>query len=164
VYPDRIAAACVAHAGASSTNWPRPASPLAEEAIRRIARIYEIEAGLEACATTSGRQVRQQLAKPLWKQAQVWLRTGAAARRRRRPDGRGHRLHAQPLDALTRHLDDGAVPIDNNHLERQIKPWAMGRKAWMFVGSELGRAARGDGDEPGAVGQAPRTRPLGLPA
>ena len=39
--------------------------------------------------------------------------------------------------ALTRHLDDGAVPIDNNHLERQIKPWAMGRKAWMFVGSKL---------------------------
>lgn len=29
------------------------------------------------------------------------------------------------------------MPIDNNHLERQIKPWAMGRKAWMFVGSEL---------------------------
>ena len=39
--------------------------------------------------------------------------------------------------ALTHHLEDGAVPIDNNHLERQIKPWAMGRKAWMFVGSEL---------------------------
>lgn len=39
--------------------------------------------------------------------------------------------------ALTRHLEDGAVAIDNNHLERQIKPWAMGRKAWMFVGSEL---------------------------
>lgn len=41
--------------------------------------------------------------------------------------------------ALTRHLDDGAVAIDNNHLEQQIKPWAMGRKAWMFVGSELAR-------------------------
>jgi hypothetical protein len=39
--------------------------------------------------------------------------------------------------ALTCHLEDCAVPIDNNHLERQIKPWAMGRKAWMFVGSEL---------------------------
>jgi len=39
--------------------------------------------------------------------------------------------------ARTRHLDDGAVAIDNNHLERQIKPWAMGRRAWMFVGSEL---------------------------
>ena len=32
--------------------------------------------------------------------------------------------------ALTRHLEDGAVALDNNHLERQIKPWAMGRRAW----------------------------------
>jgi transposase len=39
--------------------------------------------------------------------------------------------------ALTRHLEDGAVPIDNNFIERQIKPWAMGRKAWLFCGSEL---------------------------
>jgi hypothetical protein len=39
--------------------------------------------------------------------------------------------------ALTRYLDDGAVALDNNHLERQIKPWAMGRRAWLFAGSEL---------------------------
>jgi hypothetical protein len=39
--------------------------------------------------------------------------------------------------ALTQHLQDGAVALDNNHLERQIKPWAMGRRAWQFVGSEL---------------------------
>ncbi len=39
--------------------------------------------------------------------------------------------------ALTQHLEDGAVALDNNHLERQIKPWAMGRRAWQFVGSEL---------------------------
>lgn len=39
--------------------------------------------------------------------------------------------------ALTKHLEDGAVALDNNHLERQIKPWAMGGRAWQFVGSEL---------------------------
>lgn len=38
---------------------------------------------------------------------------------------------------LTHYLGDGAVAIDNNHLERQIKPWAMGRWAWLFAGSEL---------------------------
>ena len=38
---------------------------------------------------------------------------------------------------LTHHLDDGAVSVDNNYLERQMKPWAMGRKAWMFAGGEL---------------------------
>ena len=39
--------------------------------------------------------------------------------------------------SLTRHLEDGAVPSDNNFIERHIKPWAMGRKAWLFSGSEL---------------------------
>lgn len=38
--------------------------------------------------------------------------------------------------ALPHHLADDAAPIDNNHLKRQIKSWAMGRKAWMFVSSE----------------------------
>ena len=38
--------------------------------------------------------------------------------------------------SLTRHLEEG-FPIDNNFIERQIKPWAMGRKAWLFSGSEL---------------------------
>jgi hypothetical protein len=39
--------------------------------------------------------------------------------------------------ALTRHLSDGDVPVSNNHLENLIRPWAMGRKAWLFAGSEL---------------------------
>jgi len=39
--------------------------------------------------------------------------------------------------ALTAHLQDGAVPVDNNHIENLMRPWAMGRKAWLFAGSEL---------------------------
>ena len=37
--------------------------------------------------------------------------------------------------ALTRYLDDGAVPIDNNAVENQIRPWALGRSNWLFAGS-----------------------------
>jgi hypothetical protein len=40
-------------------------------------------------------------------------------------------------DALTLHLKDGLIAIDNNHLERQIKPLKLGAKNWLFVGSEL---------------------------
>jgi len=40
-------------------------------------------------------------------------------------------------DALTAYLDNGAVQIDNNHIENLVRPWAMGRKAWLFAGSEL---------------------------
>ena len=39
--------------------------------------------------------------------------------------------------ALTAHLQDGPVPVDNNHIENLMRPWAMGRKAWLFAGSEL---------------------------
>jgi hypothetical protein len=39
--------------------------------------------------------------------------------------------------ALTRNLHDGDVPVSNNHLENLMRPWAVGRKAWLFCGSEL---------------------------
>ena len=37
--------------------------------------------------------------------------------------------------ALTRYLEDGAVPIDNNQIENLIRPWALGRSNWLFAGS-----------------------------
>jgi transposase len=138
VYPDRRGAACVAHARRKFDELAKAGvSPLAEEAIRRFARIYEIEAELGGLQDDERQQARQELAQPLWGKLKKWLEL----ERQLVADGG---TTAGAIDytlnhwsALTRHLDDGAVPIDNNHLERQIKPWAMGRKAWMFVGSEL---------------------------
>jgi hypothetical protein len=88
------------------------------------------------------RQARQQLSKPLWEEFEVWLKL----QRTQVLDGS---KIAQAIDyslnawkALTLHLDDGAVPVDNNLIERQIKPWKLGTKNWLFVGSELaGRRA-----------------------
>lgn len=61
------------------------------------------------------------------------------AHRQKVPDGSGT---ARALDyslkrwtALTRYLDDGMVPIDNNWVENQIRPWALGRSNWLFAGS-----------------------------
>jgi transposase len=80
---------------------------------------------------------REQLTRPLWKALQVWLKL----ERGRVLDGDGI---AGAIDyslnswvALPRHLEDGAVRIDNDFIVRQIKPWAMGRRAWLFCGSEL---------------------------
>jgi transposase len=138
VHRDRNGAACTAHARRKFDELARAgASPVAEEAIRRFARIYEIEGELVGLDDDQRRARRQQLAKPLWGKLQEWLQL----ERRLVADGGAT---AAAIDytlnhwvALTRHLDDGAVPIDNNHLEQQIKPWAMGRKAWLFAGSEL---------------------------
>lgn len=112
-------------------------SAVGEDAIQRFVGIYAVERALAGLNDEERRSGRQALARPLWEQLGAWLQL----ERRRVADGGST---AAAIDyalkhwtALTHHLEDGAVPIDNNHLERQIKPWAMGRKAWMFVGSEL---------------------------
>ena len=136
VYPQRIAAHCVAHARRKFDEL-LGTSEVAKEAIRRIGWIYHVEGQFEGVDAQQRLAAREQLTRPLWKELHVWLKL----ERGRVPDGGSI---AGAIDyslnswtALTRHLEDGAVPIDNNFIERQIKPWAMGRKAWLFCGSEL---------------------------
>ena len=136
VYPQRIAAHCVAHARRKFDELVGT-SEVAKEAIKRIGWIYHVEGQFEGMDAQQRLAARDQLTRPLWKELHVWLKL----ERGRVPDGGSI---AGAIDyslnswtALTRHLEDGAVPIDNNFIERQIKPWAMGRKAWLFCGSEL---------------------------
>jgi len=136
VYPQRIAAHCAAHARRKFDELVGT-SEVAKEAIKRIGWIYHVEGQFEGMDAQQRLAAREQLTQPLWKELHVWLKL----ERRRVPDGGSI---AGAIDyslnswtALTRHLEDGAVPIDNNFLERQIKPWAMGRRAWLFCGSEL---------------------------
>jgi transposase len=136
VYPQRIAAHCAAHARRKFDELVGT-SEVAKEAIKRIGWIYHVEGQFEGMDAQQRRAAREQLTRPLWKELHVWLKL----ERGRVPDGGSI---AAAIDyslnswtALTRHLEDGAVPIDNNFIERQIKPWAMGRKAWLFCGSEL---------------------------
>ena len=72
---------------------------------------------------------------------QLMHRQGLTLERRRVPDGSGI---AGAIDyslkrwaALTRFLLDGDVPVYNNHIENQMRPWGVGRKIWLLVGSEL---------------------------
>ncbi len=136
VYPKRIAAHCVAHARRKFDELIGT-SEVAKEAIKRIGWIYHVEGQFEGMDAQQRLAARDQLSRPLWKELHVWLKL----ERRRVPDGSSiaaaidYSLNSWP--ALTRHLEDGAVPIDNNFIERQIKPWAMGRRAWLFCGSDL---------------------------
>lgn len=136
VYPQRIAAHCAAHARRKFDELVGT-SEVAKEAIRRIGWIYHVEGQFAGMDAPQRLAARDQLTRPLWKELHVWLKL----ERGRVPDGGSI---AGAIDyslnswtALTRHLEDAAVPIDNNFIERQIKPWAMGRKAWLFCGSEL---------------------------
>jgi transposase len=139
LHPGRQGAGCAAHARRKFeelTTRGASASPVALEALQRWARIYHVER-LLADATAQERHAgRQSMSRPLWEELRVWLHLERA----RVAGG----AIAQAIDyslnhwqALTLHLSDGAVPIDNNHLEQQIKPWKLGAKNWLFVGSEL---------------------------
>lgn len=140
VYPQRKAAACAAHARRYFEELSRggsSASAVATEAMRRWARIYQAEGAFTGMGHVERRRARQTLSKPLWDEFEVWLKL----QRMQVLDGS---KIAEAIDyslnawkALTLHLDDGAVAIDNNLIERQIKPWKLGAKNWLFVGSEL---------------------------
>ena len=104
--------------------------------MQRWARIYHVERLLADMTAEERYAGRQSMSRPLWEELRVWLQL----ERTRVAGG----AIAQAIDyslnhwpALTLHLNDGAVPIDNNHLEQQIKPWKLGAKNWLFVGSEL---------------------------
>jgi transposase len=139
VYPQRRSALCAAHARRYFEELSRgghSASAVAIEAMRRWARIYHAEGAFAEMGHDERRQAPQRFSKPLWDEFEVWLRL----QRTRVPGGS---KIVQAIDyslnawkALTLHLDDGAVAIDNNLIERQIKPSKLGAKNWLFVGSD----------------------------
>jgi transposase len=140
VYPQRRGAACAAHARRKFEELSRGdsgASQVALEAVRRFGLIYHVEGLMVEMGQEQRQQTRQQLSKPLWDEMEVWLKLERA---KVAPGGKIREAIDYSLNAwqaLKLHLDDGAVAIDNNHLERQIKPWKLGAKNWLFVGSEL---------------------------
>ncbi|MEO8010551.1 MAG: IS66 family transposase [Dokdonella sp.] len=112
------------------------ASPIAEDAIRRIGALYRIEEQARDLDDDARRHHRQRHAKPILDDIKRWLDD-------LRPKVLGHTglhraveyTHRRWL-ALTRYLDDGRIPIDNNPIENAIRPIAIGRKNWLFAGSE----------------------------
>jgi transposase len=135
---DRKAAGCLAHARRKFDELIKDnQSPVALQAVQRIAWIYRIEREVQSLTIDERLAVRQSRSKPLWQEMHVWLQL----ERQRVPDGSGI---AGAIDyslnhwaALTANLHDGNVPVDNNHCENQMRPWAVGRKSWLFAGSEL---------------------------
>jgi len=113
-------------------------SPLALEAVRRIDALFEIERAINGQRAERRRQVRQELSAPLVADLERWLRE-------ERPKlSRGNDL-AKAMDyvlkrwpAFTRFLNDGRICLSNNAAERALRGIALGRKSWLFAGSDRG--------------------------
>ena len=113
-------------------------SPLALDAVRRIDALFDIERTINGQSAERRRAVRQELSAPLVADLESWLRE-------HRPKlSRGNDL-AKAMDyllkrwpAFTRFLDDGRICLSNNAAERALRGIALGRKSWLFVGSDRG--------------------------
>jgi transposase len=110
-------------------------SQIAGQAVEQIRQLYEIEREAAALSSEARQRIRQSRSKPILDGLHQWMQ----AQRTKVPNGVAT---AKALDyslkrwaALTRYLDDGSVPIDNNQVENLIRPWALGRKNWLFAGS-----------------------------
>ena len=110
-------------------------SEIAQQALTYIAQLYKVEREVKNLSANERLRIRQTESKPLLDALHQWMRL----QRHRITDGTAT---AKALDyslrrwsALTRFLDDGQLPIDNNWVENQIRPVAIGRSNWLFAGS-----------------------------
>ena len=120
-------------------------APIATEAVQRIATLYEIERGITGLPADERTEMRQARAGPVLDGLHTWL-TATLARVPGRSDlAIAIRYALSRWTALTRYRDDGCLAIDNNAAERAIRPLTLGRKNWLFCGSD------GGGDRAAAI-------------
>ena len=129
-------AGCLAHARRKFFDlWANHKSGIAEQALGYFGQLYEVEREVHELDADERRRIRQLKARSIADGLRAWL----IAHRHKVPDGSAT---AKAIDyslnrwvALTRYLDDGNLPADNNWIENRIRPIALGRSNWLFAGS-----------------------------
>lgn len=131
------AALCWAHARRKLFEAHRDTgSETAGQAVALIAKLYEIEREARELAPDARQLLRQQRSKPIVHALHTWLLAKRQALAKADATAKAIDYSLSNWTALIRFLDDGNVPIDNNAAENSIRPLAVGRKNWLFVGSQ----------------------------
>jgi transposase len=113
-------------------------SPLAADALQRIAALYQIEERLRGCPAEVRRSARSRLAGPLLDELKAWLEATLPRVSTKSDLAGAIRYALKHWLQLTRYRDNGRLEIDNNAAERAIRPLALGRKNYLFAGSDDG--------------------------
>jgi len=113
-------------------------SPIAAEALERIGKLYEIESEIRGKLPDERCSVRQARAGPKLEALHTWLHTNLSSLSRKSELALAIRYALSHWVALTRYRDDGRIEIDNNAAERALRAVALGRKNWLFAGSDDG--------------------------
>jgi transposase len=140
LYGERIQeAACWAHArrGFYELHQARQ-SPLAAEALERIGALYAIESEIRGRAPDERTRIRQARAGPLLDSLREWLRHTLTRVSKKSDLAKAISYVLTRWSAFTRYRDDGRIEIDNNAAERALRVVALGRKNYLFCGSDAG--------------------------
>jgi len=113
-------------------------SPLAAAAIERIAALYAIETEIRGRPPEERVQIRRTRARPVLESLHAWLESTLTAVSRKSEIAAAIRYALSRWRALLRYSDDGRLEIDNNAAERALRAVALGRKNYLFAGSDNG--------------------------
>jgi len=113
-------------------------SGIAKEALERIAALYQIEASIRGDPPDRRRSVRQENAAPLIDDLEAWLHSQLTLISDKSALAGAIRYGLTRLKRLRSYLDDGRLSIDNNAAERGMRSIALGRKNYLFMGSDNG--------------------------
>jgi transposase len=113
-------------------------SPVATEAVERIALLYAIEKEIRGRSPDERRRVRNARARPLIESMHLWLLTSLGKLSRKSDTAAAIHYALSLWDAMVRYLDDGRIEIDNSAAERALRGVAVGRRNYLFAGSDRG--------------------------
>lgn len=113
----------------------------AQLALSKIKKLYAIEAGIKTHSADDKVKVRQDKARPVMQELRAWLDQCLQDVAPKTTLGKALRYMHGEWDRLLPYLDDGNIPIDNNRCENAIRPFVVGRKAWLFAKSTRGANA-----------------------
>ncbi len=130
--------ACMAHARRYFVRALKTDPELAQEAIDQIAELYRIDGELAELGDEARSRERKRRMKLPLKRLRSWLAITEAKVLPKSPLGRAVRYMLGHWNALTRFPLDGRLRLDNNLAENALRPIALGRKNWLFVGNERG--------------------------
>lgn len=112
--------------------------PIALEAVQRLDALFDIERAINGKSAEERLATRTELAKPLMDDLHSWLTAQLAKLSRNHDLAKACNYMLRRWDAFTRFLDDGRICITNNAAERALRCVPLGRKAWLFCGSDRG--------------------------
>jgi transposase len=113
-------------------------SPVAQEALERIGALYAIEDEIRGRPPNERREIRQARARPLLESLRAWLESCLTKLSKKSDTTVAVKYALGRWEALTRYAEDGSLEIDNNAAERALRAVALGRKNYLFAGSDAG--------------------------